>query len=354
MVNSVKSSTSIFGPIARRSVLSATLGGFVASAYAIASAGPVNASPFLTTVRLLAGADTMNIPIANGQVLETPRLLGGRLVVEGDTLQKGSRLVLLWDDRLYDPEKPVLMEGKRRVETRELDAPAVSSDGRTRQTIRIDEDLHPSREYSLRLGKGRANEYPHDIVTAPLATVIEVQAADSTAVTGAAPTPQPIQQSSVWGVLLGASWSPVSWGDGYYSWRPDFLTIRSAGPDPVPPGAILEIQLDSKLFKNPSLVDAAGKTMISTVDHADGLIKFSWALPADLKANQRTSLKVDVEILQRNNELRTFQAPLVAVRPAQASVGQRLTGQETLTRLDSATTKLAKESSPLERYSTSS
>lgn len=350
MLESVDSTGATGRTIGRRRVLSAAFGGLAFSTMLVLDGSRAQAAPVSITVRLLPGPGSMFVPVAEGRVFEAPRRLGGKLRVEGATLRRGSVLVVAWDDRMYTAEGPVLLQGNRRLPVQELGGPALRGDGRMALALKIDEDLPPGVEYSLRLGRGRPNQYPQDIITAPLPTTIEVQGPQQGAAVAVIEAPSSTQQSQVWGAALGASWVPIEWANGYRSWRPELITIRSVGPDAVPPGTILSVQLEQRLFRNPSLLDLAGNVMQTTALATGGIVGLSWALPSSLEVGKRVSLQLNSDILKPHGELTAFQAPTVSVQSTNASPGQRVTGQESTTRLDSATTKATRVLFPLDQH----
>lgn len=336
--------------IARRRVMSAALGALAITSLTLMTSERAYATDTGTTLRLVPEPDDFYVPLPNELVLAAPRLLGGKLLVEGNALRGGSRLVIIWDDRLYQSGRPLLLQGKRRIKLESLSGEVRREDGRVQRTLRIDEDLDPGTHYSLRIGTGRTRNYPEDVVAGPLPTSIECQSTRGVA-SVESPTLQAAASSPVWGVLLGASWVPAHWGNGYHTWRPDFLTIRSAGPNAIPSGTSLRVQLDRRLFKNLSVRNLIDNSVYNKGFSHGQVIGISWPLLSGLEPGQRMTFQFLADAMPRHGEIPDLEPPAVTTEMSKSSVGQRVTGYESLTRTDSGNTKKNKEQFPLVEYS---
>ena len=328
--------------VPRRTILSGTLGGLAFSALALMSGTEARASDLGSTIRLFPGPDSIYIPMPDGLVFETPRILGGTLLVDGETLPSGSIIRVLWDDRIYESGVPTLYKKGRELKCHALGKPVRQKDGRLELGIKIGEPLLPKVDHTFRVGTGRSLQYPNEIISGPLSTAISVQSAGKATVPGSSSARKAPINSAVWGAKLGASWVPAMWGDGFYTWRPDFVTVLSVGPDAIPSGTLVQVQLDRRIFDDLSLhtlADVAGPVRSSVKGQQ---ILSSWTLSTALAAGQRLTLEVRSTFINPPGEVATLEAPTVTVSAAKAAIGQRSTGQESLTRFDNATTEETK------------
>lgn len=107
------------------------------------------------------------------------------------------------------------------------------------------------------------------------------------------------------------------------------------GPEPVPAGARLTVNVDSRLVSGIELVNQSdyGRAKVTRKDAQRTL---SWDLRRPLAAGVFANAFLHFSINDNDSEISDFEAPMVFAAPARRSTGQRITGGESVQRHDSA------------------
>ncbi|MBN1174477.1 MAG: hypothetical protein JXA67_20080 [Micromonosporaceae bacterium] len=346
--------------ISRRQLLS--LAGLVLGTGIVELAGPAPAA-FADPG---TGADQFTLePIADhpvnvldsgtAAVAQYPRQLAVRIANSGVELPAGSRLTITFDSQLYVPvESPVVTIGNAPHPTSSTLSKSAET-GLTTCAITLDNALPPlaaGREAAIALvATAHPLRYPHDLVR---------RLADPTAEVGAtAKSPRAScgmrrQRSATgsgsgrpWGMELSGVWTKHSWGPGnelcYY--YPTQITVRAVGPGRATVPAAFTIALDAQVvtavtvtslrLNNRPYQGSARQTAIST----SGAAHLSqWLLPMSLKAGDVIDIGLAATLTTPDGALPTIKHPVVTLSSTTPDQVQRLTGQTTLTRLDSVWT----------------
>lgn len=264
-----------------------------------------------------------------------PAVLGARLRV-GTRQGAGTVVQLSWDRRLYTQTLPRLVgDDGRELAVRALGRPVTDSLGQTTVRVRVAEALVEGRDYLLSLGARRPLRYPHDVVEEPLpirVTVGDGAAAGSRRSLGGTGT----TSGALWGACIGAGWEELAWGDRFHSWVPALVTVRATGPGAVPAGSVVGVDLDARLVHSMTVEGLDGTVLARSRRGPGGLVVARWNLAEPLPAGERVSVRVVPRSAGPIGSLPGLQAPTVSLRAAKASPAQRTTGQESVTRDDSA------------------
>ena len=316
----------------RRSVL-----GGVAAGLGMALVGPASqATAAGATVRVTPLPGRTWVATANSSVVQVPTSFGARLEVVAATVRAGSTVVVSFDDRLYALGAPTVVTDDGRVLACRLTAKvAQDSTGLARATVTLDEPLLPEESYRLSLGVRRLTRFPHDIVDSPAPTQIRVvDRSVGTPTHRLAASPEVDQ--AVWGLIVGAGWQAVHWGAGFHSWLPELVTVRATGPADLPAGTTVTVTLDARLFPAAQLHPLAGPRTTGRSRAADGVVSASWILRRSVPAGHRVSARLETSVAAPSADLPGLHPPTVAAWPSTEARGQRSTGQESLSREDSA------------------
>ena len=332
--------------ISRRSAVIGTASGLFLASLTHFGSDDALASENVESISWLITEDLVYFPTTAGQVLETPRVLGGLFNLVGKDAPQGSIFSITWDSRLYELGSPTLWHGDREIAIHPAPV-AFDGDGIGKLNITVEESL-PQGTYDFTLGNARTLEYPDDIVDQPVQTTLTLQGAlsvegDNTAVM----QQQLLSDETVWGGVMGASWLPLEWGDGFYVWRPDLLTLRSVGPAPIPAGALIQVQLDSEFFSELSISSEVYDVHGSSQELFGTLRVVTWALPDALPAGERLRLELSAKFTPKDKQVELVQPSTVSLNSDAASLGQRTTGGETLSRIDHVYSGETKALSPL-------
>lgn len=128
----------------------------------------------------------------------------------------------------------------------------------------------------------------------------------------------------------------MTWGKRFHSWLPQLVTVRSVGPDPIPAGTVVEVQVDNRLASSIRLHVLDGSYGDSATRELNGALHTTLSLSEPVPAEQRLSFAVNAAPTSPNDTLPGFQPPMVQIRAETFAPGQRITGQESLTRQDNA------------------
>lgn len=288
--------------------------------HAAADGTAVSVEPF--------SGDVAFIPTGDGSLVGMPHRLGVQLVaLEGR--DAGLRIWVDFDPRVYElGAAPSLVTDEGAVLRCRW---RVIREGAVQLVV---EDALPSAvRCSLVLGRVAIVSFPNDIVPGPKQSVFTIQGE---------PVTDPgrgrflgTRGESVWGLRVGAGWREVRWGSFFRSWVPDVVTLYSVGPGPVPAGTRVTVQVDSRLVSG---IQLKGRERYRRVkaSQQDALRMLSWDLRYPLTVGGFDSALLEVSTREDAGLIGHFQPPTVSAAPAGASVGQRITGGESVQRSDSA------------------
>lgn len=325
--------TTSAGRTTRRTIL-----GGIAAGVGVALVGPAKqatAAGSVVTAAPLAGRTS--VATSGKSVVQVPTLLGAELKVTERAVRAGSTVTVAFDGRLYRLNSPVLTTSTgRNIPCRLTQAPKSSSSGSTAATLTLDQALDPGETYVLSLGTRRLVRYPDDIIAAPLP--IQVAVADQIArPVNRKLAASPEAEHPVWGLSVGVGWQAVFWAEGFHSWIPEIITVASTGPADVPAGTLVSATLDARVFSSAQLQPLVGGALPGpNARPVDGVLRAQWALPRALPVGERVSARLVANTIVLDGPLIDLHPPTVTARAADATIGQRTTGQESTSREDSA------------------
>lgn len=284
--------------------------------------------------------DEMYVPTDNGLVFTTPRLLGGFIDVGKLPIPKGARIVVDWDSRLYDLYEPRLSYGSLSISIVQQGKIRTGADGMSHAVFRTLEPMPALAECIMNFGTTKTQQYPKDLIDNPGATTILIEH-QGRIISKLSSLNGEKAESKVWGVVMSVGWVEETWGsDGYRTWRPDSITLYSTGPGSVPAKTRIRVQLDRQVFNElsfTSLKKHKGREKDNTPQGS--VAESTWVVSQALEARERLTLQFDAKFSPPFGELRILQNPLVSVTAPAQSLGQRTTGQESATRVDSVFSK---------------
>ncbi|RJF41872.1 hypothetical protein D4740_07250 [Actinomyces sp. 2119] len=322
--------------VGRRSVLIAVAVTTGTACLGLLQAAPARAADPEVTIE--AGGDLVEVATADGAVVQVPTVLGGLLSVGSAPLPEGTEVRVTWDPRLYEANPaPVLTVDGEALECSYSNAPSgtapsTPSSAPAQATVVLGEALPQGRSYLLCLGSTRSLTYPQDTVEAPEGTSITVSLPAGPAQAQQEAQASGTQTTELWGASVGAGWQMLTWGEGYHVWYPGSVTLRSAGPAPVPAGSRLTVQADAQVLA--SLVLGQGADAVTAVT-VGTVLSATYTTPG-LTEGQMLTLPVTVEARDLDGPLDHLEPTVVTVSSPEAARTQRSTGWESVSRADDA------------------
>jgi hypothetical protein len=317
-------------PIVGRRTLIAALAGGVA--LAVFPAGSAFADD--TSVSVTVGADVFQVATASGVAVQLPRMLGFVLTLERGMLKAGSRAQLTWDPRVYRVSPmPMLTCGGRHLGCH-WEGEATTTSGVRTQVVVLDEDLIAGESYVLDAGAGRQLLYPHDIVDEPRALSAQIGSSRTARKHQHKPVRTSRRTSADWGAELSIGWEMVQWGEGFHTWYPALIAVRSTGPASIPHGTKIEVNLDSQLFEN--LVVGVEGAKQATGRSLGPIVAATYTVERQVPAKTVLTIPVSADRRVPESALSSLEPPLISIGSRSGSPNQRATGGESATRSDSA------------------
>lgn len=281
------------------------------------------------------------VATTSGGVAKVPAFLGGQVAPAGASLPAESIFTIAWDTRLYvlgaSPRLTDEAGDQIRCEF-QGSSKAVSENVRQVQ-VKVGAPLRDGQTYVLNAGAKRDLRYPNDLISKPLSADVAVGGSMIKART-LAPVDEGKPSDGVWGAIVGTGWKPVAWDNVFYTWLPEIVTIRSVGPAPIPAGTLIEVQFDARLASAMSFVDTGRARLSTTRSQSSTSVTVSHALAEEIPAESRYNMLTLASLRKLGGSIPGIQPPTVQVRAAEASTGQRATGEESQVRMDSATDML--------------
>lgn len=265
-----------------------------------------------------------------------PAALGAELHISGAELVPGSVIRVMYDPRIYAVSQPraILPDG------RTIGLSVTSSEETTTSAhaaVSIELPIALVGDVTLLVGYRRLDNYPEDIVAAPLSSAIFVNGVE---VVWLSSRRRAMSETtaSIWGLSIGVGWDIVRWGKGYHSWLPGIVTVFSTGPGAIPPGTDIRVSLDSRLVHSFRLrpLSSASPNQEPSTNHT-GIATALWKLDEPIAAGQYASAWLDGDVVKSPGSLPLFNAPTVQSVSIGNEAGQRITGRESMIREDSLT-----------------
>lgn len=331
--------------ISRRSAMIGTVSGLLLTSLVPYGLEGAHASEDAQSISWLPTEELVYFPTAAGPLLETPRVLGGLFSLVGKDAPQGSVFTISWDNRLYEFGSPTLWFGDREIGIDPAPV-AVDNAGIGKLNITVKESL-PQGTYNFSLGNARVLDYPDDIVDQPIQTTLTLQNVLSLEGKNTAVLLQHLSDETVWGGVMGATWLPMKWGNEFHVWRPELLTLRSVGPAAIPVGTLVQVQLDSKFFSELTIKSESGDDPGSSQELFGTLKVVTWVLPNALPAGDQLRLTLSARFINTDKQAAIVQPSTVSLNAHAASIGQRSTGEETLSRFDHVFSRETKALHPL-------
>lgn len=320
-----------FGPAAgRRQIL-----GVGAAAAFIALASPsARASAGIAPVIVLPPTEISWVATGPNTHVEVPTVLGARLSIGALPVRSGTRVTISWDARVYAHTQPTVINAAgEHLNVRLVGrVRADRTSGLSTATARLGAELTPGSTYLLALGVRRPLRYPEDIVSNPLPVTVSV---GDTGTNVRRTVGTRGSSDGLWGATLGAAWEPITWGEGFHSWIPSLVTVRSTGPAAVPVGTAVQVTLDARVTRS-AVARASDGTELAWGSSRRGVLRLTWHLAAPLAAGDRRSIAVEIHPRNPLGSLFGFHPPTVSLRAPRGNTGQRTTGLESLSREDSS------------------
>lgn len=286
------------------------------------------------TVDITAGGDLFDVAASRGSLMQFPRLLGAVITVGSGTVPAGSRVRIAWDKRVYSlQETPLLTSGLQQYGCHQQGR-AATNGNITTVTIVIDEDLNSGEEYVLAIGVGRQLRFPHDVIDDPRPMKLTLSTSTSTNTRDAKPEKTPRQTHDQWGAAVSVGWDIVTWGDGFHTWAPGVIVVRSAGPSAVPKNTLVEVRLDRQVFGALRVgPESAGQAV--GVQQGQAIVA-QYRLPQAVRAGDLLTIPAETTTHLLGEALESLESPTVSVRAMSGFAHQRFTGVESSARTDSA------------------
>lgn len=329
----------------RRTVLrgvaagSATLAGLLMAPYA-ATAQPRAALLAAVSRRDIGSRrGRQAIQSADGTSIQMPLELGAIVGARQRGLAAGSTLTLSWDDRLYRvASKVTLTRGAKRVLSLAAGPSVDAATHRATLSVVLPRALPAGSDYALAAGRLVPRRYPHDLIADPVplklaVTEPGVQETSTVRVSSAAD-----ETAKPWGAALGAVWQGATWGSAYSALYPALVTLRAVGPGAVPAGSSVQVTLDPQVFSEVTVLGAVGSDGRDVPGQARAGKRSTavWTAQGPIAAGERVTLRLAVSNRKPAGALPTLGPPLVSFTgPAASQAPQRLTGAESLTRMES-------------------
>lgn len=284
-------------------------------------------------MKVEALGEMVHMPVSPRESALIPRVLG--VSISGvRTLPRGLRIDFDYDPTLYDLAPNVAVRSGRHAQRLSLPATRKPSRQRRDLSVVIPRTIPIEDECAVWVGALSPRWFPHDsarLLPPGRHTVGEVGQTERGLRVGRR------QEAQFWGVRLGCQWRRISLGGPYVTFAPELVSLASVGPWPSAPDLTVSVALDTSVglrLTGAEIVSATHKARLAGIHTSPTGMQFDVVGSLPPGGSVSIALRAQTGVALQG-PLSQLDPPLVEVCSRRPSPGQRATGCESATRLDS-------------------